>query len=238
MTARLRHTLETEDLFKPWENGRYAQLGVQASVKISCSNRGRCGHTDKVVTSWTVFSLLSPHSAFSVLSHQHKSSQWHRMPPNAHPKTQPCVHSVPVCTWTDTWWPTSGRLLCIFPHDLAAAFLTPWSPFLYVFVPIMRPVCFDYCSVTIQSDWICLSIINTIIRRATCVYISSEQTWVTCFLHWNTFVLVSVITLRMFSLTLLLCFFCSLAFGTLYPAYSSYKAVKTKNVKEYVSIAS
>uniref|UniRef100_A0A8C1BB02 Receptor expression-enhancing protein n=1 Tax=Cyprinus carpio carpio TaxID=630221 RepID=A0A8C1BB02_CYPCA len=27
---------------------------------------------------------------------------------------------------------------------------------------------------------------------------------------------------------------CSLAFGTLYPAYSSYKAVKTKNVKEYV----
>lgn len=34
------------------------------------------------------------------------------------------------------------------------------------------------------------------------------------------------------------CAFCSLAFGTLYPAYSSYKAVKTKNVKEYVSIIS
>lgn len=27
-----------------------------------------------------------------------------------------------------------------------------------------------------------------------------------------------------------------LVFGTLYPAYYSYKAVKTKNVKEYVSI--
>lgn len=27
-----------------------------------------------------------------------------------------------------------------------------------------------------------------------------------------------------------------LVFGTLYPAYSSYKAVKTKNVKEYVSV--
>ncbi len=27
-----------------------------------------------------------------------------------------------------------------------------------------------------------------------------------------------------------------LVFGTLYPAYASYKAVKTKNVKEYVSI--
>lgn len=29
---------------------------------------------------------------------------------------------------------------------------------------------------------------------------------------------------------------CRLVFGTLYPAYSSYKAVKTKDVKEYVSI--
>ena len=29
---------------------------------------------------------------------------------------------------------------------------------------------------------------------------------------------------------------CRLVFGLLYPAYASYKAVKTKNVKEYVSI--
>ena len=29
-----------------------------------------------------------------------------------------------------------------------------------------------------------------------------------------------------------------LVFGTLYPAYASFKAVKTKNVKEYVSMTS
>lgn len=43
----------------------------------------------------------------------------------------------------------------------------------------------------------------------------------------------------MVPLTFPLCFLgCSsrLVFGMLYPAYASYKAVKTKNIREYVSM--
>lgn len=36
----------------------------------------------------------------------------------------------------------------------------------------------------------------------------------------------------------MLTFLFRVVFGTLYPAYSSYKAVKSKDVKEYVSILS
>lgn len=38
-------------------------------------------------------------------------------------------------------------------------------------------------------------------------------------------------------LNIVKCSVSRLVFGTLYPAYSSYKAVKTKDVKEYVSIS-
>lgn len=44
---------------------------------------------------------------------------------------------------------------------------------------------------------------------------------------------------HMVPLTLPLCFggcFSRLVFGMLYPAYASYKAVKTKNIREYVSM--
>lgn len=47
-------------------------------------------------------------------------------------------------------------------------------------------------------------------------------------------VVISVLAPRMLSY-LLLYPLCRLVFGTLYPAYASYKAVRTKNLKEYVS---
>lgn len=40
-----------------------------------------------------------------------------------------------------------------------------------------------------------------------------------------------------FIITPIVYIFCRLVFGLLYPAYASYKAVKTKNIKEYVSIS-
>ena len=138
----------------------------------------------------------------------------------------------------------------------------PWSPFCF-FCPDYQASVFwqdtshlaVYCSITIQIKTTAMLALleckkkkrhsNT--ESCMCAYINSEQTWLTCFLSRNTFVRclcqhpeatfsswVPLLWPR------LLCSsaFCSLAFGTLYPAYSSYKAVKTKNVKEYVSITS
>lgn len=50
---------------------------------------------------------------------------------------------------------------------------------------------------------------------------------------WKTYLMIFLIPI-IFSFSDVWKKYCSLVFGILYPAYSSYKAIRTKNVKEYV----
>lgn len=156
-------------------------------------------------------------------------------------KTRLCLHNVPVCTCSNTWWPTPGGN-CVF--SILAHCSLPDS--ITLFLLIIRPLCFDKslpstsfvaspCGLKPHRHSLCSSTCRPFVFHR-----SSEQMWLLCgsafvrcqsqhpeamFSSWSPFLWPSLV-----------CFFCSLAFGTLYPAYSSYKAVKTKNVKEYVSI--
>lgn len=190
---------------------------------------------------WSELSLLSPHSAFSILSNQHISAQWQRMRSNAHQK-QGCVCTMSQCARVLTHGdPPLVETVCF---SILAHCSLPDS--ITLFLLIIRPLCFDKslpstsfvaspCGLKPHRHSLCSSTCRPFVFHR-----SSEQMWLLCgsafvrcqsqhpeamFSSWSPFLWPSLV-----------CFFCSLAFGTLYPAYSSYKAVKTKNVKEYVSI--
>lgn len=179
------------------------------------------------------------------------------MPPIAH--QQHC----PVCTASpsapaNTWWLTSD--FCVFfPLCFATLFLTPRylpclspppPPFTILATCRLTGLCLltPYTSLIIHlsttekltefSSWLSSQMID----KARHADRSWRHTQLTCLTHS---VDIRVINQGpcsqaeppppFFFSKPELSPFCSLAFGTLYPAYSSYKAVKTKNVKEYVS---
>lgn len=63
-------------------------------------------------------------------------------------------------------------------------------------------------------------------------FASEKSVYIGRIIHRHT---VSIALISIQTLLPIMYIFCRLVFGTLYPAYASYKAVKTKNVKEYVS---
>lgn len=146
-----------------------------------------CGHTDKRVPFWSVFSLLSPHSALGILSHQHKSPQWHRMRPNAHQK-----HGSVCIVSQSARGPTHGDPpladLCVFFHFISLH--SSWLCDLhYVFfsTDYQASVCFQASAhqlSTVASPFrpkphrhrLSLNINCSIIQKATGVYVSLVQT--------------------------------------------------------------
>ena len=192
-------------------------------------------------------------SAFSILSHQHKSPQWHRMRPNAHRKHCSVCTVSPVCTLATAWWPTPGRLLCVFPLcNFSISLQSSWLRDIHYIVLYSisgQCVLTSHCLLTLL--WCHHSYQNNL--GADLAEAHQTQT-ATCVLHKRRENVTNLLFKYLFNIRVntwrpcspaefpspdpALSAFCSLAFGTLYPAYSSYKAVKTKNVKEYVSIVS
>lgn len=83
-----------------------------------------------------MLALLSPRSAFSILSHQHKSVRWQRMRPNAHRKQgSVCTESQCARRLTHGDWPLAATvwfLFVFFPFYVTTVFLIP----LYCLLPL------------------------------------------------------------------------------------------------------
>lgn len=180
----------------------YQQLGAQASqvdsvwknIQSSALDKVivsglHCKHPDKLVAFLPCCPLTEHSASCHISTNHHSGTGCHRCTW----KTGLCVcvasQSARGLTHGDPPLPD----FCVFFH-----FVPLQSSWLCDLIIIFCTVCFDKplpfrCLLSHHHSkprrgWLCLSTSSPIIQKTTCVYVSSEQTWLTCFLSRNTFV--------------------------------------------------